>query len=273
MTLSVVRASLPEHHEAADIFPMDEEHLADLAADIKAVGLRMPIELLDGKLIDGRRRLKACQIAGVQPVYRSVSITDPVAYVLSLNLHRRHLTPSQLSMVAGRVRSIYDQQAKARQESRDRSGKFTGTADIKAPHADARDAAGKAVGVSGKSVDFATRVLKQGAPELVQAVDEGRIAVSTAAVIAADPLEQQREYVETQAKRKYRSTKGGGEFGGATRKEQQAASPEPATEIRSRGVGVQRANEAVDCLRRIPKHDSLRARGFQIVTDWIRRNR
>jgi predicted nuclease with TOPRIM domain len=40
----------------------------------------------------------------------------------------------------------------------------------------------------------------------------------------------------------------------------------------SRGVGVRYANEAVDRLKRIPKNDGLRKRGFQIVTDWIRQN-
>ena len=39
------------------------------------------------------------------------------------------------------------------------------------------------------------------------------------------------------------------------------------------GVGVFRANEAINCLSRIPKNDALRKRGFQIVTDWIRRNK
>lgn len=258
-----------EHHEAAAIFPMDEEHLNDLADDIRATGLRMPIELLDGKVLDGRRRLKACQMAGVSPAYRNVTVSDPVAYVMSLNLHRRHLTPSQLSMVAARVRSIYEAQAKARQVRKPADSVVENLPQQNR----ARDAAGKAVGVSGKSVDFATRVLEKGTPELVRAVDEGRVAVSTAAVIAADPPDAQRSYVETSAKRKYRSTRGGGEFGGTTRKEERSASPEPTTDIKSRGVGVRRANEAVDCLKRIPKHDSLRARGFQIVTDWIRRNR
>ena len=49
------------------------------------------------------------------------------------------------------------------------------------PCSKARDAAGKEFGVSGKSVDHATRVLEKGVPELIEAVDEGRIAVSTAA--------------------------------------------------------------------------------------------
>ena len=38
------------------------------------------------------------------------------------------------------------------------------------------------------------------------------------------------------------------------------------------GVGVIRANEAVNCLKAIPANDKLRKRGFQIVADWIKRN-
>jgi hypothetical protein len=40
-----------------------------------------------------------------------------------------------------------------------------------------------------------------------------------------------------------------------------------------RGKGVILANEAINCLTRIPKNDALRKRGFQIVTDWIKANK
>jgi len=46
----------------------------------------------------------------------------------------------------------------------------------------ARDQAGSMVGVSGKSVDAAERVIEQGATELIEAVESGRIPVSVAAV-------------------------------------------------------------------------------------------
>ena len=49
-----------------------------------------------------------------------------------------------------------------------------------------------------------------------------------------------------------------------------ATAPEPG---KFRGVGVLRANEAIDALKRIPKNDALRKRGFQIVSDWIKANR
>jgi len=45
-------------------------------------------------------------------------------------------------------------------------------------HGQARDQAGKAIGVSGKSIDYAAKVLEKGVPELAQAVDEGRMAIA-----------------------------------------------------------------------------------------------
>ena len=103
-------------HTAANIFPLDDEHLDDLAEDIKKHGLLCPIETMDGKILDGRRRWLACQQAAVEPDFLEVDEDDPVAYVLSLNLHRRHLTASQRSMVAGRARERYDDEAKERQK-------------------------------------------------------------------------------------------------------------------------------------------------------------
>lgn len=134
-------------HEAANTFPMDDENLDALADDIRDHGLRIPIETCDGKIIDGRRRFMACRMAGVEPEMIEVSPEDPIAYVLSLNLHRRHLTASQRAMIAARAREMYDKAAKERKKvgTKDHVENF--------PHGldRARDAAGKAVGVSGRS--------------------------------------------------------------------------------------------------------------------------
>ena len=50
--------------------------------------------------------------------------------------------------------------------------------------------------VSGKSVDMATKVIKQAAPEVVKAVESGKLAVSKAATIAELPKERQLAALE-----------------------------------------------------------------------------
>jgi len=178
-------------HEAAGIFPIDEEHLDALGEDIQRNGLRVPIEMLDGKVLDGRRRWLACLKLGIKPTTENIQVADPVAYVLSLNLHRRHLSDAQLSMVAARAREFYDRAAKERMAE---GGRHKAKENLPYPEAgQARDAAGKAVGVSGKSVDFATKVLRQGVPELAAAVDRDELPVSVAAKLAELPRAAQVE--------------------------------------------------------------------------------
>lgn len=272
----------PEFHEAANIFPLDEDHLDELAGDIRKNGQQVAIELFNGLILDGRRRYLACGRAGIAPRFIEVDVADPVRYVLSLNLHRRHLTPSQAAMVGARAREIYDRQAKERQkETAIRSNKSRAGKEIpevvNLPPLDsgkARDHAAKAVGVSGKSIDYGTKVLKTAIPEVVKAVDEGRMAVSTAAILASEPEDVQRHEVQFNAigrarNRKYTS----GPNGAGEPVPQIPEEKENNSEITARGVAIDRAHEAINCLKRIPKNDGLRKRGFQIVTDWIRDNK
>lgn len=84
-------------HPAAEIFPLlDEARLAELAADIEVNGLREPIRLLDGRILDGRNRLAACRLAGVEPRFTEVPEgTNPWALTWSLNGQRRDLNADQ----------------------------------------------------------------------------------------------------------------------------------------------------------------------------------
>jgi len=91
-------------HEAANIFPLlEEKELQELRDDIQRHGQRETIVLYDGQVLDGRNRYTACTLAGIEPRCQAIEdepgfdadAFDPVAYVLSLNLHRRHLTASQ----------------------------------------------------------------------------------------------------------------------------------------------------------------------------------
>lgn len=173
-------------HPAANIVPLlDGPAYAALKADIRANGQQIPIAVWTDQVLDGRNRMRACEELGIEPkIERLTSLPagSPTMYVLSANLHRRHLTPSQLAMVGARAREHFDAEAKQRQSRRG------GTADARG---DARDLAGRAVGVSGKTIDYANKVLKAGVPELVAACDAGKLAVSRAARLVELPPESQ----------------------------------------------------------------------------------
>jgi ParB-like chromosome segregation protein Spo0J len=97
-----------EFHEIAAIFPMmSDAALNDLASDIRANGLREAVWTHDGKIIDGRNRYRACGIAGVTPHYQEWNGQGSLtAFVVSLNLHRRHLTESQRGLVAAKLATM-----------------------------------------------------------------------------------------------------------------------------------------------------------------------
>jgi ParB/Sulfiredoxin domain len=91
-------------HPAADVFSMmSDEDLAKLGDDIKANGLKHPIIFQntdnngDEILLDGRNRLEAMERAGIRSEYidKHYRMGDPVAHIIGLNIHRRHLTKQQ----------------------------------------------------------------------------------------------------------------------------------------------------------------------------------
>ncbi len=88
-------------HPAAGIFPLLEGADFDaLCADVRENGLLNPIVLFNGDVLDGRNRYRACEAEGVEPRYVSPKISNPVAFVWSANVTRRHLTPGQLACAA-----------------------------------------------------------------------------------------------------------------------------------------------------------------------------
>jgi ParB-like chromosome segregation protein Spo0J len=114
---AAVTAYSGEVHPAAGIFPlMHDADLELLASDIRANGLRQPLVLdTDGRLLDGRNRLRACELAGVEPVFATVETDDPLGYVVSLNVLRRNLSPSQRAILAAEA---WDMVPDSRQERR-----------------------------------------------------------------------------------------------------------------------------------------------------------
>jgi N6-adenosine-specific RNA methylase IME4/ParB-like chromosome segregation protein Spo0J len=205
------RTTLPVH-PAAELFPMmTPAELRELGEDIKAHGLQSPIAVARQiekrgnkyQLLDGRNRFAAMELVGVpftllttktyccfegspypgpegceEPVVIEVD-GDPYAYVISANLHRRHLNESQRAMVAAKLANM-------------RQGTRTDLAPIGAM-SDA-DAA-TMLGVGERSVERAKTVHREGAPELVAAVEQGKVSVSAATDVASRPVEEQQEIV------------------------------------------------------------------------------
>lgn len=172
-----------EFHPVADIFPMmsDREFL-DLVADVREHGVREPVWLhRDGRILDGRNRYLAARDAGCEPETRTYEGDDSelVAFVVSLNLHRRHLDESQRAMVADRIANLG-------------RGRPAENASIEAI---SQSDAAELMSVSRSAVQRAHAVRETGVPELSEAVESGKVAVSTAAAIATAPPDEQREVI------------------------------------------------------------------------------
>jgi len=178
-------------HPAADIFPLlVGDHFEQLKEDIARNGQRLPIQIWEGQIIDGRNRARACRELGIRPRYellRELPEESPVQYVLALNLRRRHLSPGQRALVAARTRQYFDEGARLRRARKRDPERFP-----EVGCGDARDQAGATVGVSGRSVDYATKVLSYGAPEVIDACEQGQIPIATAARLVQLPHDKQR---------------------------------------------------------------------------------
>ncbi len=177
-----------EFHPIADDLPLLEgPELDDLAADIAAHGQREDIVLYESKVIDGRNRYRACMKAGIKPRCRdydaAIDGPNPLAFVLSLNVFRRHLTTSQRAywgaIIANRSRT--DTLMQGARSAILPNGKIS------------QAEAARMVNVSERAVRQAKVVRKHGVPELLRAVERGDLTVSAAEPISQQPAALQRE--------------------------------------------------------------------------------
>lgn len=92
-------------HPVAALFPLlPDEELAELAADIAERGLLQPVILdADGRVLDGRNRLAACALAGVEPAFTVYEGDDPDGYALTVNIARRHLSAGARAIIAAQA--------------------------------------------------------------------------------------------------------------------------------------------------------------------------
>lgn len=173
-----------EVHPVCDLFPeMSRDQFAGLVRDIAVNGLREPIVTYRGAIIDGRHRARACNQVNVEPRYREWDGRgDLAAYVVALNLHRRHLDKSQRAMIADKVATFKQGERTDLQPS----------AHVrKVSHADAA----RLMNVSERLVESASVVRGQGVPELTAMVEDGSVALRAAEEIARLPEPVQEDVV------------------------------------------------------------------------------
>lgn len=174
-------------HPAADVFPMlDDAALREIADDIHEHGLRDSIVRIwvDGKplILDGRNRFRACQIANVNPQFIDYDGDDPVGFVVSKNLKRRHLTPTERALAASAIANLaHGGDQKSKRSAAFRSESIT------------VDEAAKLVGASPRTVTNVRAAQRDGVPELVDAMKTGKVGAETAAMVAKKAPEEQRE--------------------------------------------------------------------------------
>jgi hypothetical protein len=120
---------------------------------------------------------------------------------------------------------------------------------------------GEAAGLSANAdiSEFAAREIK---PHLAAVTEEIRTKVEA----GADPVKTTYEVIEA----KRAEIKAEPEADHGLHPDEQESKAEP---LKSRGVGIQYAHEAIAVLKRIPLSDGLRQDAFDVVVGWIKTNR
>jgi hypothetical protein len=181
-----------ECHKVCALFPeMNSEQFSALVKDIAQNGQREPIWTHEDQIIDGRHRYRACCGLGIVPKFQEWNGQGSlVAFVVSLNLHRRHLDTSQRAAVAAEVKPMLEEEGRRRlkqqaaSKSRDDSGHFEPPCanlhkvDDDTPWDSTQEAA-KMMGVSRRTVADAASVKEQD-PAAFDAIKRGETTVHAA---------------------------------------------------------------------------------------------
>jgi hypothetical protein len=170
---------MKEFHPIAELFPLMQGN--DFAKLKQSISLgfdpqAQPIFLLEGKVLDGRNRERACEETGVEPRYEQYTGSKPMEFVASQNLIRRHLTISQRAKIAEKMATMTKGgDRKSKPGTRLRSLRQTA----------------KIMDVGHASVEAVRYVRDHAIPEVIQAMDEDKIKTEPASQIARLPKNQQ----------------------------------------------------------------------------------
>jgi hypothetical protein len=251
--------SVPELplHPVADLFPaMTDAEYEELKADIQENGLHVPISTYQGQIIDGRHRDRACREVGVPPRYQEWDGRGSlVAFVISLNDRRRHLSTSQRAMVAAKAKPMFEDEARQRQLTGKPADRPPNLEEGRQGEAAAQAAA--LMNVSISAVYQGQKVMRDGSPELQRAVSAGAVKVSTAADLAGlQHEEQDAALAQNAAKVRAKAKEGAQRKKAAARKSADGGTAQPKN---TKGNGVKDIKADADVVK---KQEEDEAAGF-----------
>jgi hypothetical protein len=193
-------------HPFAELFPpLNGDAFLEFVEDIRENGIRDQIVTLNDQILDGRNRFNALRYLtesgellgegwghrkgealfadALDPPqgwfcnFNQTLNGEPLAWVLSKNLARRHLTDDQRRMIAARLVNM--------KQGRPADDETSQVANI------TRERAAQLLAADIPGVDRARSVLSHADADVVAAVDEGKLSVSAASSIAKLPAEEQ----------------------------------------------------------------------------------
>lgn len=92
-------------HAAAKAFPLlDAKDYELLKEDIRVNGVRNPIIVMGGEILDGRNRYAACEDLKIDPPIEEYRGSDAIGLIISQNILRRHLTDDQRVAIVAKLR-------------------------------------------------------------------------------------------------------------------------------------------------------------------------
>jgi hypothetical protein len=180
----------PELHPACAAFPpLPTLELQALADDIKENGLLLPITLVpDGRILDGRCRWDACEIAGVEPRTEVYTGDDPYRFVISRNERRRHLPLVERAWIAEELANLAHGSNQHQRVDR-----------VKTRPTLTRPEAAAAMDISEATVGQVRLLKKQASPHIIDMVKRGDLGIDSAARAVSGTSQQEQETWRTPA--------------------------------------------------------------------------
>ncbi len=185
-------APMADYHPIARIFPLlSDDELQQLADDIRNNGLKLPIVLFEGKILDGRNRHAACLIAGVKPTFTEFHGTaiEATHHCWSLNRSRRHLNSSQAAVAESKrvqvIKEYGDQVEQMKVEARERKKRkpADSVGETIPPQSreeqKTRTARAKAAGTNPRYIDAADKIVAE-RPDLAEQIERGEKTIPQA---------------------------------------------------------------------------------------------